>query len=470
MRTRIIGSIVLALCPIFPAPTAWAAIDHANLIEGPLKTGPEVTGKCLGCHKDSAAEVMRTTHWTWSSEQSLPDKGRVDRGKKNAINNFCVSVSGNWPRCTSCHVGYGWKDAGFDFNDPGKVDCLVCHDTTGTYKKDPKGAGMPQGPTTAKGDKPAKPGVDLLYVARNVGKPSRANCGTCHFFGGGGDKVKHGDLDTSMFEPTRSHDVHMAVDGQNFACQDCHQTKGHRIKGNAMVVSPGGDSRVVCSDCHGAAPHDETRINMHTTRVACQTCHVPTFAKTMPTKTSWDWSQAGQDREVEQDALGMATYAKKKGSFTWGKNIVPTYAWYNGQANAYLLGDMIDPSVVTRLNWPEGHRNDPTAKIYPFKIHKGRQIYDAENRYLVTPKLFGKDGYWKTYDWNKAAELGMKASGLPYSGEYGWADTIMYWRINHMVVPAKDALQCLDCHGDRGRLDWAELGYPGDPMKAVARW
>ena len=27
------------------------------------------------------------------------------------------------------------------------------------------------------------------------------------------------------------------------------------------------------------------------------------------------------------------------------------------------------------------------------------------------------------------------------------------------------AEECLDCHGDNGRLDWKALGYKGDPMK-----
>jgi hypothetical protein len=95
---------------------------------------------------------------------------------------------------------------------------------------------------------------------------------------------------------------------------------------------------------------------------------------------------------------------------------------------------------------------------------EGRQIYDMKNRTLIVPKLFGKDGYWATYDWDQAARLGMESVGLPYSGEYGWIDTIMYWKINHMVAPAGDALDCLDCHGDNGRLDWKALGYKKDPM------
>lgn len=57
---------------------------------------------------------------------------------------------------------------------------------------------------------------------------------------------------------------------------------------------------------------------------------------------------------------------------------------------------------------------------------RGKQIYDVENNYLVVPKLFGKDGYWKTYDWNNAAELGMKTIDLAYSGKHGFVETEMY--------------------------------------------
>ena len=79
-------------------------------------------------------------------------------------------------------------------------------------------------------------------------------------------------------------------------------------------------------------------------------------------------------------------------------------------------------------------------------------------------KVFGEGGYWVDYDWDKAARLGMEASGLEHSGEYGFAPTEMYWSINHMVSPKEEALGCLDCHGDNGRMDWKTLGYKGDPM------
>lgn len=464
MITRILGVIGILVFLSLSSPS-MAGVDHADFIKEPFNDGIAVTKKCLECHEDAAKDFMMTTHWTWSSKQELQGRGKVDLGKKNAINNYCISLSSNWPRCTSCHAGYGWKDSSFDFSDKTRVDCLICHDTTGTYKKDPKGAGMPMGPTPAVADQPSRPGVDLLKVAKNVGKPSRANCGACHFFGGAGDNVKHGDLDTSMTKPTRDYDVHMGVDGLNFSCQSCHKTERHSIKGNAMVASPGGQNRVSCTDCHKADLHRESLLNKHTDRVACQTCHIPTFAKALPTKVFWDWSTAGKDQEIVKDQYGMPTYDKMKGNFTWAKDIIPTYAWYNGKAGVYLLGDKMDPTKVTKLNWPMGERKDRDSKIYPFKVHKGKQIYDKKNKYFIVPKLFGPGGYWATYDWNKAAEAGMKSVNLPYSGEYDFAQTEMYWRINHMVVPAKQALGCMDCHGDKGRMDWKSLGYKGDPMK-----
>lgn len=438
-----------AFLSIFLGGFAFAAEDHTAHLKGPFESGPQVTKACLECHPE-AAKIMKTSHWTWSAKQVVPGKGEVDRGKKNIINNYCVSVAGNWPRCTSCHIGYGYKDNSFDFSDSSKIDCLVCHDTTGKYKKNPAGAGNPVD------------GTDLLAAAQKVGKPNRANCGACHFFGGGGDAVKHGDLDSSQTNPTRDNDIHLS----KMACQECHVTKNHEIAGSALVVDPVNASHIGCTtNCHKESPHKDDGLNSHATRVACQTCHIPTFAKTIGTKTSWDWSTAGQDKPEQKDADGHPVYDKKKGTFTWGKNIVPDYLWYNGTAEVYSAGEKIDPSKVTALNYPVGSKGGAKSKIYPFKKFTGKQPYDSKANIFVTPKLFGKEApaYWAAYDWNKAIEAGMKASGLPYSGEYGFASTVMYWPINHMVAPKEQALKCADCHGDKGRLDWNALGYAKDP-------
>ncbi|WP_420833146.1 tetrathionate reductase family octaheme c-type cytochrome [Shewanella gaetbuli] len=437
---------------------AYGGFTHKEVITGPFTNGSDVTSQCIECHQDHAKAFMKSSHWTWELKQELPGR-TVMRGKKNSINNFCVAISGNEPRCTSCHAGYGWKDNSFDFLDMTKVDCLVCHDTTGTYVKEPAGAGEPM----------AK--VNLVRVAQNVGQPVRDNCGTCHFYGGGGDAVKHGDLDSSMSYPDKNTDVHMDTDGNDFQCQTCHITDNHQITGNAMGVSPNGQDHIGCENCHDNAPHQNNKLNTHTASVACQTCHIPYFAKNEPTKMHWDWSTAGQKLPEVKDKYGKKTYMNKKGSFIWQKNVPPQYAWFNGSADAYMAGDKIIPGKVVKLTYPLGSINDANAKIYPFKVHTGKQIYDTKHKVIITPKTFGKDGFWDKFDWDLAAELGMKANetmtekGLSYSGNYDFVETEMWWRINHMVSPKDQALQCNDCHNKGQRMDWKALGYDGDPMK-----
>ncbi|MDX1777033.1 MAG: tetrathionate reductase family octaheme c-type cytochrome, partial [Desulfobulbales bacterium] len=423
MKRTIITAAALVLAAFAFKPLAFGAPEHQN-ISGPFESPMEVTRKCIECHDQAAHDIMQTSHWTWKLSQDLNEKGTVDRGKMNTINNFCISINGNWARCTSCHIGYGWRGAEFDFSDPSRIDCLVCHDKTGSYKKPGPAAGMPAGFTGIKkfDEKP----VNLVAVAQNVGIPARDNCIVCHGFGGGGNNVKHGDIDSSMKKPLQDHDVHMGSNGQDFSCQECHATENHMIKGNAMVVSPRGENHVGCTDCHDEKLHNESLLNQHTARIACQTCHIPYIAKEMPTKLAWDWSSAGEDIvDPPKDEFGMPIYNKKKGSFVWGKNVVPTYAWYNGKAGAYLVGAKIDPGSVTKLSYPLGNIGDGDAKIYPFKVHAGKQIYDKKYNYLITPKLFGSkndpDAYWVKYDWDKAAAAGMKLTGLPYSGEYGFA-------------------------------------------------
>ncbi len=451
----------------------WAKVpaEHQS-ISGPFKTPMELTKTCLECHQDASAQVMTTPHWTWEMLQVVGGK-EVMRGKKNVINNFCVGLAGNYPRCTSCHAGYGWKDEKFDFTDQSRVDCLVCHDTTGSYMKPadaPAGAGMPPGYTgNPKFDQ--KP-YDLVKLAQNAGTPSRKNCLVCHANGGGGNAIKHGDIDLSLVAPNNAIDIHMAAEGSNFTCQACHTTAEHQIKGNSLINSPGSNNHLACTDCHKEAPHGEEALNRHTARIACQTCHIPTFAKKFATKMYWDWSKAQNpknlpedQREVKKD--GEPVYSAMKGEFRYAKNVIPEYHWYNGAGNAYTIGDKIDPNVETRLNFPGGSKDDPKSKIMPFKAHRGRQIYDVKNSYLIAPKLFGPpndpDAFWVQYDWNKAAAAGMKKAGVPYSGEYGFAPTVTYWPTNHMVAAAKDALKCADCHGQNGRLDWRALGYEGNP-------
>ena len=459
--------------------------DHSKFeqLQKDFQTGPEVTKACLECHNEAAAQLHKTTHWTWAFENKLTGQ---TLGKKNVINNFCVATATNWPRCTSCHIGYGWKDGNFDHTSEKNVDCLVCHDTTGTYKKFPTGAGHPNyepkkwPPKKGKLRQPP----DLKKIAQGVGTPSRANCGACHFFGGGGDGVKHGDLDSSMFKPDHELDVHMDVKGLNFTCQTCHTTGGHEIAGSRYqtkpsdergVVIPGqpDQNRATCESCHGTTPHAETanvKLNEHTDKIACATCHIPEFARGgRKTKTWWDWSTAGKKDEsgkplVIKDKEGYDTYNFKKGDFKWGTDVVPTYRWFDGKVRYTTLNDTIDPDGVVPINSVKGSYDDPDSRIWPFKVMRGRQPYDTQQNILAVPHLFGKDeaAYWKSFDWKKALQSGLQARGKEFSGEYDFVETEYFWPLTHMVAPKEKALACDDCHSRDGRLAGVEGFYmPG---------
>jgi len=447
-KTVLLTFLTVALL-VFPA---MAANQHKEYVQGDFKTGPDVTKVCLECHEDQADAFMLTSHWTWNLEQEIDGK-KVKAGKRNTFNNYCTQIVTNQPSCNRCHAGYGYENENFDFSDKTKVDCLVCHDTTGTYLKGRAGRVFK--------------GLNLLRIAQNVGQPVRDNCGTCHFYGGGGDAVKHGDLDSSMSYPEKKTDVHMGMDGQDFACQACHVTKDHVIPGNSLGVSPGAESQLSCEDCHTAKPHQETRLNSHAVDIACQTCHIPSYSKEIPTKMWWDWSTSGDDeRNVVKDKHGKPLYVKKKGDMKYGKMVPPEYAWFEpGKAINYVRGQKIkDPSKVLTIAGPTSTIKDKHARIFPFKVMRGKQAYDPKYKNLLVVKQIDDDGYWHTFDWVKSAEIGMKAAGLPFSGKVDFVETKMFWRINHMVSEASESLNCLDCHGDTGRMDWKALGYKGDPM------
>jgi octaheme c-type cytochrome (tetrathionate reductase family) len=429
-----------------------ASVDHSKFaqLQKPFTKPQDVTAACLSCHNGTGAEVMKSSHWNWARTEYVEGKGIRTVGKKNAVNNFCIGIEGNEQSCTKCHVGYGYAGKDFDFKNPLNIDCLACHDNSDSYVR----TGGPNGGAP-------DPKVNLNAVAQHVGKPTRVDCLTCHGFGGGGNNVKHGDLEKAMFDPSREVDVHMATDGENLQCVDCHTASQHKLLGKMYSLSSMNRDRVSCETCHSAVPHQDDTLNRHTLKVACQTCHIPIYAKVNPTKLHWDWSTAGKLKNgqpyEEKAADGTDSYMSIKGSFVWGKNLKPDYVWFNGTATHYLLGDPVEPGKTVKINDLQGSYDDPEAKIIPVKIHRATQIYDTDNKILIQPKTVsmqpGDGGYWGEFDWQKANTAGMKEVGLPYSGHYGWIDTEMTWPINHMVSPKSVTVSCSECHTrNDGRL------------------
>jgi len=339
---------------------------------------------------------------------------------------------------------------------------MACHDMTGAYEKEPNGSGFPALEKQAYANKTYFP-PNYNYIATNVGSPGIENCGKCHFYGGGGDNVKHGDLSSDLYNPDKKMDVHMdkGIDGNGMTCVDCHKTENHQMLGKLYSVSSSEEGRLSCTECHEGAVHQNNALNRHSNKVACQTCHIPEFAKGVPTKMAWDWSTSGRVKAdgsniIEKDSLGNVIYKTPKGSFEWATHVKPEYVWFNGTGENTVYGDIIkDTTQVLKINKLYGSHDDPKSQIIPVKVHRGRQIFDPVNKMLIVPHVYGHDStaYGVGLNWDLAAKVGMKEAGLPYSGEYSFIDTEMYWPLNHMVSPIEDALKCIDCHSQGGRLE-----------------
>jgi octaheme c-type cytochrome (tetrathionate reductase family) len=454
----------------------------------------EGTESCMNCHGPIGDEIINTGHFKWEGVASnIEGFEGGNHGKKDILNNFCIAIASNEGRCTQCHIGYGYEDASFDFSDPDNVDCLVCHDQTGTYAKAPTTAGLPADE------------VDLTFVAQSVaengGVPTIDNCIFCHARAGGDDNVKHGDLSMSLANTTSEFDVHMGTaesGGADFECVACHQVEkdgegnvlSHGIGGMPYHSVDEGEMKD-CETCHGDRYNRhigttvENIINLEANgelaheKLACQVCHIPAFARNTSTKVEWYWAEAGQDiaDPPEQGVPPRDTYNKKKGRFVWENNVRPTLRYFNGKYTKFLAGTNDQyKSLPAVLAEPVGDYTDPNAMIYPFKKMIGNQPADANNNTILVPHLFGEAGgpnfYWKTFDWNLALEEGAAAAGQTYTGAYEFVDTEMYLSVNHEVAPKEQAYgmdgACGDCHGGE-QIDWAALGWSGDPIAGGTR-
>jgi len=451
----------------------------------------EGTSDCLNCHGMIGTDMLMRAHFTWEGVSSnITGFEEGPHGKNDLINNFCVAVPSNEGRCAQCHAGYGYDDDTFfasaNMND---VDCLVCHDQTGTYQKAPTTAGLPA------------EGIDLTAVARSVaeneGVPTIKNCIGCHAKAGGGDNVKHGDLALSLVDTTREFDVHMGSDGANLECVACHAVKkdgsdnvvDHGIGGMPYHSVDEGELKT-CEGCHGDANNVhagkpvEPIITSHP-MLACQVCHIPTFARNTPTKTEWYWESAGDvergeeyDPSFDYGEKGVPVYDPKKGNFVWQSNVRPTLRYFDGKWDRFIIGanDKFTGTPTTEtpvaLGEPSADYTTAGAKIYPFKKMIGNQPADANNNTVLVPHLFGSKGgpnpYWGNWNWDLALQDGAAYTGQTYSGEFQFVDTVMYLTVNHEVAPKEQAYgyggtgSCSDCHAG-GQIDWTELGWTAEP-------
>lgn len=449
-------------------------VDHTKfkILKQKFDTPQDLTNACLSCHNKRGKEFMKTSHWKWTSPETLADGKVVELGKRNVLNNFCVGTNSNEALCQTCHAGYGWVDNSFNHKDEKNIDCVVCHDNTGDYRKAKGTGGMPA------------EDVDLSEIAQNVGPTKDKNCLNCHGKGGGGNNVKHGDLEMAQADPevcSRDIDVHISKEGANLNCTQCHTTVHHKIKGKGSMTNANSfsdsDDRATCIQCHTTKPHKNGTLNEHYNKVACQTCHIPTYAKVNHTKIFWDWSTAsrlknGKPYETWNKSKTIE-FSSKHGTAVFASNLTPEYRWWNGKTDKTTLDTKITSDIVD-LNKLNGSYNDINSKIFPFKIMRGKQPYDVKNKTFVQFKTFGKKGsgaLWADFNWDKSIRTGMDYTKHPYSGNLGFIATRSYWPLNHMVSTKEKALSCTQCHNQNGQLsDLKGFYLPGRDVNPILDW
>lgn len=439
------GSASFSVVQEFPPPVGT---PHANLTWNGA-------GTCVACHSAQATQVHASVHYQWKGATPAITNHNSGGGKNaGAMNAYCINITGNWNSCSNCHVGRGAQPtATADQAQLENIDCLVCHQEK--YKRVKVNGVMV--PDTAKMT------ITMDQAVQTVHKPTRASCLQCHATAGGGDGVKRGDLALAHGSTTDlAYDVHMATTGANLTCQGCHATSEHQIPGRGSDLRPTeGATPVSCATtaCHatktGTGGHATADINKHMARVACQTCHIGTYARNAFDTAATEATEVFRD--WQQPHLGTTgTYHPL---MEMQNDLTPVYTFWNGTSWAYDLFDIAVPDPATGnypVSRPLGGINDPKAKLYPFKYKTASQPLAT-----LTNQLIPVDTsiYFATGNLYNAINSGLVNLGLTAGAPYRMVTTDEYQVLNHEVKTKDKALACTDCHGSTARMNLKQLGY-----------
>jgi hypothetical protein len=517
-----------------------AAAAHATITE---YHGPST---CVACHQTQAEAMHGSVHYQQTGPTpNVPniagfagERGFGDIG----FNTYCgTHVSSSRATCAGCHVGNGqYPSPVMTTAQLHNIDCLMCHQDQ--YKRTPAGPFQTVGVVGADGlpatinvpvedqngffyqPDEANMSISIVQAAQTVHQTTRASCLRCHALASGSDGGKRGDISTVNVAPPSSSDIHMSPQGEDFTCAHCHSAGNHRVRGRGLDLRPNDvPERFSCETCHSDRPHgdysrrDGTKRDTHATRVACQSCHIPTFAKDISTEMERIW---GAPFFSAAACSGQGGWKPEE---VRASNVVPTYKWFDGTSEVYVLGQIAtqNPDGTYAFGNPLGGVDTSDAKIYPMKEHLSTSarlvsvVADINGDTLVsnddyailanclngpaagttgcTTSDLNADGhvdladyaimqecmgggcgvpgefvpqstftYFTTGDFNQAVEAGMAYAGM--HGAWEEVPVHTYQTINHGVEDEDNALACGACHaslsGGPVRMDLqGALGY-----------
>ncbi len=445
---------------------------------------------CVQCHPEALTEIVDTVHWNLASPvrnvQGLPDGswwGMVNRqcalaGTTSASNwvaategKASVQASG----CGVCHIGSlpspPMPGRPVTQAEIGTVDCLVCHaedyDWTkrATLVHDARGTHWGEDTSV----------TAALSVTRTS---TNEACLRCHEHSLSQD-YKRGD------PYTPDNDVHAKA---GLSCVTCHTVEHHKIaKGlyeSDMVANDLPDVAVSCSSCHGGTPHrggQGEALNLHASRIACQTCHVPEVSGIVLE----DWSKPVKD-DVHGAYSELSRYDRIPAipGLYVPMNVIakghPSYIWRVPNVEAAKdAQSWMAFATVTRAR--------PGARIFPVRGLTQIMLFDQKLKMADAPGMgFLKDDpqmaqfplllapnrevYNQTGDVKASIDAGMRpfeAMGLQWSGQWMGMQVpgTSYISVNHGIKAT--GLSCDACHSGHGVMDFGALGYSPEQVERL---
>lgn len=361
-------------------------------------------------------------------------------------------------------------------------------------------------------------------AARQVHRTTRQSCLNCHAGAAGADGAKRGDLSShNAASVDNGLDRHMSAGagGSNLSCSSCHNVNDaagkslHRVRGRGLDLRANDvPTRLTCDSagCHTATPHTSTlasgnttlgtRLNRHGAKVACQTCHIPSFGKGVATEMARDWQTPHVAQVACNGRGGWLPEELKSSTAVPPVPVRPTYQWFDGTSQVYYLTEPLTNTPTKPLpvaiaaalkmtvgtpayvmGRPNGALNTAAAKIYPMKEHWGKLARSTASNTLIPQSTFE---FFRTGSFCRAVALGMnptateaqidqlcpvQGSPLPSGAQVVPVQT--YQTINHGVEPGGSALgaaiggtaQCGNCHTQ----DSAGSALSGGPSRMPLR-
>jgi len=263
--------------------------------------------------------------------------------------------------CGQCHIGGNYHPATEKMMPIGDiptaaeegVDCLICH--SASYDMNQRYAMQVKHGIRWNQDR-------SMRAAMTVGKPGNDNCLNCHQHNMGGDAYAHNIAAKNLgYKNQRllhagakrgnpfsyESDVHYRA---GLVCTDCHVPEGHKIprgtKGTDLVANDLPGKTGACENCHTSAPHTEnpvTRVilNGHTSRLACESCHITHLEKNNVVLRDWvhpTWN--------EEEGIWTPTDILWSGKAGTGF----TYLWFNGNGTFLANALGANPNKNTEYN------------------------------------------------------------------------------------------------------------------------